>query len=137
MVVPWGRLWLPHEVDGPQGQFCTPSETWVLPADNDYEAVEAWLSLHESPATQRGYRKEAERLILWAIVERGRPLSSLTAEDVTAYCGFLFLRRPTRRQRWVGPARPRTPVEWRPFAEGLSARSIAYALSVLGACSTG
>jgi hypothetical protein len=32
--------------------------------------------LHESPATQRAYRKEAERLILWAIVARGKALSS-------------------------------------------------------------
>ncbi|MGC0018131.1 phage integrase family protein [Ralstonia pseudosolanacearum] len=131
VVVPWEQLRLPNEVDGTQGQFRAPRETCVLTADNDYEAVQAWLSLHESLATQRAYRKEAERLILWAIVERGRPLSSLTTEDAIAYRGFL--RRPTPRERWVGPARPRTSVEWRPFTDGLSARSIAYALSVLGA----
>ena len=130
-VVPWEHLRLPHEVDGSQGQFRAPRETCVLTADNDYEAVQAWLSLHESPATQRSYRKEAERLILWAIVERSRPLSSLTTEDAIAYRSFL--RRPTPRERWVGPARPRTSVEWRPFTDGLSARSVAYALSVLGA----
>ena len=131
VVVPWEQLRLPHEVDGSQGQFRAPRETCVLTADNDYEAIQAWLSLHESPATQRSYRKEAERLILWAIVERGRPLSSLTTEDAIAYRSFL--RRPTPRERWVGLARPRTSVEWRPFTDGLSARSIAYALSVLGA----
>ncbi|WP_112187909.1 site-specific integrase [Ralstonia sp. GX3-BWBA] len=130
VVVPWEQLRLPNEVDGSQGQFRAPRETCVLTADNDYEAVQAWLSLHESPATQRAYRKEAERLILWAIVERGRPLSSLTTEDAIAYRGFL--RRPTPWERWVGPARPRTSVEWRPFTDGLSTRSIAYALSVLG-----
>lgn len=43
--------------------------------------MQAWLALHESSATQRAYRKEAERLILWAIVERGHALSSLTTED--------------------------------------------------------
>ena len=131
VVMPWEQLRLPHEVDGSQGQFRAPRETCVLTADNDYEAVQAWLSLHESPATQRAYRKEAERLILWAIVERGRPLSSLTTEDAIAYRSFL--RRPTPRERWVGPARPRTSIEWRPFTDGLSARSIAYSLSVLGA----
>lgn len=131
VVVPWEQLRLPNEVDGSLGQFRAPRETCVLTADNDYEAVQAWLSLHESPATQRAYRKEAERLILWAIVERGQPLSSLTTEDAIAYRSFL--RRPTPRERWIGPARPRTSVEWRPFTDGLSARSIAYALSVLGA----
>lgn len=131
VVAPWEQLRLPNEVDGSQGQFRAPRETCVLTADNDYEAVQAWLSLHESHATQRAYRKEAERLILWAIVERGRPLSSLTTEDAIAYRSFL--RRPTPRERWVGPARPRTSFEWRPFSDGLSARSIAYALSVLGA----
>jgi site-specific recombinase XerD len=93
--------------------------------------VQAWLSLHESPATQRAYRKEAERLILWAIVDRERALSSLTTDDAIAYRSFL--RRPTPRERWVGPMRPRTTPEWRPFSGGLSARSTAYALSVLGA----
>jgi hypothetical protein len=63
--------------------------------------MQTWLSLHESVATQRTYRKEAERLILRAIVERGRALSSLTTDDAILYRAFL--RRPTPRSRWVGP----------------------------------
>jgi hypothetical protein len=51
----------------------------ALDADNDYETVQAWLSLHESLATQRTYRKEAERLILWAIVEHCRTAPALFA----------------------------------------------------------
>lgn len=131
MVVPWEQLRLPHQVDGSLGQFRAPRATCTLNADNDYAAVQAWLALHESPATQRAYRKEAERLILWAIVERERPLSSLTTEDATAYRSFL--RRPVPRERWVGPARPRTSPDWRPFTGSLSARSTAHALSILGA----
>ncbi|AJZ56577.1 phage integrase family protein [Paraburkholderia fungorum] len=130
-VVPWESLRLPHEVDGSTAAFRAPRHTCALDANNDYAAVQAWLSLHESPATQRAYRKEAERLILWAIVDRERALSSLTTEDAIAYRSFL--RRPTPRERWVGPMRPRTSPEWRPFSGGLSARSTAYALSVLGA----
>lgn len=131
VIVPWEQLRLPHEVDGSQGQFRAPRATCTLNADNDYAAVQAWLALHESPATLRAYRKEAERLILWAIIERGRPLSSLTTEDATAYRGFL--RRPAPQGRWVGPPRPRTSPEWRPFTDALSPRSVSYALSVLGA----
>lgn len=89
------------------------------------------MGLHESAATQRAYRKEAERLILWAIVERGKPMSSLTVEDATAYRAFL--RRPTPASGWVGPSRPRFSSEWRPFSGGLSARSAAHALTVLNA----
>ena len=128
-VVPWEKLVVPHEVDGTVGLHRAPRASCALRANNDYEAVQAWLSLHEAPATQRAYRKEAERLILWAIVERGVALSSLATEDAVTYRAFL--RQPTPRQRWVGPASPRHSAEWRPFAGGLSTRSRAYALSVL------
>ena len=130
-LVPWESLQVPQEVDGSQGTFRAPRATCALDADNDYQAVQTWLSLHESPATQRTYRKEAERLILWAIVERGRALSSLTTEDAIAYRAFL--RHPSPRARWVGPVRPRTSPDWRPFNGSLSARSVAHALSILGA----
>jgi len=95
-------LRLPHEVDGSQGTFRAPRSSCTLRAGNDYEAVQAWLSLHETPETLSAYRKEAERLILWAVVDRGRALSSLTTEDAIAYRGFL--RRPTPRERWVDRA---------------------------------
>lgn len=131
IVVPWEQLRLPRELDGSQGKFRAPRDTCTLNADNDHAAIQAWLALHEAPATQRAYRKEAERLILWAIVKRERPLSSLTTEDATAYRSFL--RRPIPHAHWVGPARPRSAPDWRPFTGGLSARSAAHALSILGA----
>jgi site-specific recombinase XerD len=130
-IVPWESISLPHEVDGSEGTFRAPTATCTLDATNDYQAVQTWLALHESPATQRTYRKEAERLILWAIVERGRALSSLTTEDAIAYRAFL--RHPSPHGRWVGPVRPRTSPDWRPFNGSLSARSVAHALSILGA----
>ncbi|CAJ0743458.1 MAG: phage integrase family protein [Ralstonia pickettii] len=130
-IVPWEQIRLPHGVDGTRGVFRAPQDMCALDTGNDYEAIGAWLALHESAETQRAYRKEAERLLLWSIAERGKALSSLTAEDATAYRAFL--RRPAPHQRWVAPARPRTSPEWRPFTGGLSARSIAYALSVLSA----
>lgn len=130
-VVPWEVFVPPHEVDGSQGAFRSPQKTCTLSADNDYQAVQAWLSLHESGSTLRAYRKEAERLILWAVFERGRAMSSLTVEDAVAYRAFL--RRPSPVARWVGPPKPRTSSEWRPFSGPLLARSVAYAVSVIGA----
>jgi site-specific recombinase XerD len=130
-LVPWERLVVPEDVDGSRGTFRAPRASCALDASNDHEAVNAWLSLHESAATQRAYRKEAERLILWAIVERGRALSSLTTEDAIAYRAFL--RHPSPRARWVGAPQPRSSHAWRPFAGDLSTRSAAYALSVVNA----
>ncbi len=130
-IVPWEQSRVPHEVDGSHGQFRAPRAAWLLSAPNDYEAIQSWLSLHESAATQRAYRKEAERLVLWAIIERGRALSSLNTDDAIAYRAFL--RRPTPRERWVESSRPRHSVEWRPFIGALAPRSAAYALNVLSA----
>jgi len=131
IVMPWERLRLPHDVDGSAGAFRAPAATCILGVDNDYDAIQAWLALHESPATQRAYRKEAERLVLWAIVARGKALSSLTTKDATEYRAFL--RKPTPRERWVGPPRPRTAPDWHPLADNLSPRSVAHALAVLSA----
>lgn len=130
-VCPWEQIVVPSDLDGSRGAFRSPQGASSLAANNDYEAVQAWLSLQESAATTRSYRKEAERLMLWAILERGRPLSSLTTEDAIAYRAFL--RRPSPSSRWVGPARPRTDHNWRPFTGSLSPRSAAHALVVLNA----
>ena len=128
---PWERLVVPEEVDGSKGTFRGDPAKSTLASKNDYQAVQAWLQLQESPATQRAYRKEAERLILWSIAERDKAMSSLTTEDAIAY--RQFLRKPTPKERWVGPARPRSSGEWRPFQGVLSPRSTSYALSVVGA----
>ena len=130
-IVPWEHLCVPAQLDGSQGSFRAPPNTCALAANNDYEAVQTWLSLHETLATQRAYRKEAERLILWAVIEQGKALSSLTTEDALAYRAFL--RQPSPSTRWVGPACPRDSPQWRPFSGALSPRSVAYSLSVLGA----
>lgn len=124
-----------EDLDGSHGRNRAPRDTCVLAADNDLAAIHAWLQLHESAATLRAYRKEAERVLLWAVVQLGKPLSSLTTEDAIAYRAFL--RDPRPRARWVGPHRPRSALDWRPFTgeQGndsvLSPESVAYALNVV------
>jgi site-specific recombinase XerD len=117
------------QFDGSRGVLRAPKRGCLLNASNDYEAVNAWLDLQESAATQRAYRKEVERLMLWAIVERKKPLSSLVHEDAVAY--RTFLRRPSPASRWIGPVAVRSSTEWRPFQGALSVKSAAYALTVL------
>ncbi|MBY4798521.1 site-specific integrase [Burkholderia cepacia] len=127
----WSLDALPADLDGSKGRFRAPHNTCGLAAANDHQAIEAWLVLHEGTHTVRAYRREAERLLLWAIVERRQPLSSLTTDDAIAYRAFL--RHPTPAARWIGPPRPRTTPAWRPFTGHLTARSTAYALAVLRA----
>ncbi len=127
----WSLAALPADLDGSQGRFRAPRETCGLAATTDAEAMAAWLGLHESEHTARAYRREAERLLLWAVVERRLPLSSLTTEDATAYRAFL--RRPVPAARWIGPPCPRSSPSWRPFARPLTPRSTSYALTILRA----
>lgn len=130
-VVPWERLNVPMDLDGTHGELRAPAKGCTLDARTDIQAVNAWLALHETPTTARAYRKEAERLVLWAVLERGKAMSSLKQEDAVAYRSFL--RAPTPRARWVGPSRPRSSADWRPFQDGLSPRSAGYAISVVSA----
>jgi hypothetical protein len=117
-ITPWETILVPHELDGSSGIFRAPTQLCALEADNDWLAINAWLERHEAAETRRAYRREAERLLLWAIVERGKALSSLANEDATAYRAFL--RHPAPRVRWVGPARPRSSAGWRPFTGSMS-----------------
>jgi site-specific recombinase XerD len=80
--------------------------------------------------TQRAYRKEAERFLLWAIVERGRALSSMTNEDCIAYREFLADPQPS--SRWCAErARERWSPLWRPFEGPLSAPAQRQAITIL------
>lgn len=50
--------------------------------------------------TQRAYRTEAERFLLWAITHKGKALSSMSNEDCIEYRDFLADPQP--RSRWCG-----------------------------------
>jgi site-specific recombinase XerD len=117
--------------NGSNGKYRAPKARCLLDATTDQQAIEAWLALHEIEATSRAYRKEAERLLLWAIIERKRALSSLNTSDAIAY--RTFLRSPEPRDQWVGPRRRLDSDRWRPFFRRLRPASVAYALSVLSA----
>lgn len=121
----------PEDLDGSKGQFRAPREACAMDANTDAQAALTWLNLHESDETNRAYRKEVERLLLWAALIRQRPVSSLKVDDANAY--RTFLRNPVPSSQWVGPGRPRNDSEWRPFKARLSTSSVAYALSVLRA----
>ena len=80
--------------------------------------------------TQRAYRKEAERFLLWAVTHKGKALSSMSNEDCTQYRDFLADPQP--RSRWCGDrGRERWSPLWRPFEGPLSASAQRHAVTIL------
>ena len=132
-LVPLEYLRVPGAVDGSQGRNRQHHARCAIAANDDLSAIHAWLSRRtEGSATWRSYRTEAERFLLWAIVERGCAMSDLTTEDCIAYQAFLS--DPAPAARWINP-RPaaRWSPHWRPFAGKLSPSSAGHAQSVLRA----
>lgn len=127
LLVPFERIRLASDLDGSKGinrHHIFP----LIPARNDYDAVEAYLVKHQGePKTHRSYRKELERFLLWCVAERGVALSSVLTEDCEAYKAFLA----SPDERWVGTRKPRKSVDWRPFAGTPSAESQRYAILVI------
>jgi site-specific recombinase XerD len=80
--------------------------------------------------TQRAYRKEAERFLLWAITHKGKALSSMSNENCIEYRDFLADPQP--RSRWCGDrGRERWSPLWRPFEGPLSASAQRHAVTIL------
>lgn len=159
-IVPLEKFIVPAELDGSQGAYRAPRQLCRISAANDYEAILTWirvkhgLSPQEIAAlkrrrgidpqapegamewlsylshTQRAYRKEAERFMLWAIVQHRKPLSSMTHDDCEAY--RRFLAAPTPAEQWCGPrAREKWSPLWRPFEGPLSPLAQRQAITIL------
>nr|WP_279609128.1 phage integrase family protein [Burkholderia gladioli] len=134
-VAPLEALRVPAELDGSAGLNRAPVPAHQAELNTDLQAVRAWIEIRgaRSEATRRAYRREAERLLLWAIVVKGKPLSSLNTMDAADYLER-FLADPQPAERWIGRGRvERFDPAWRPFAGPLSARSRDTARRILTA----
>lgn len=129
--LPIERFEPPPALAGAQGRQRTPAAGCRIAARDDRQAVLAWLAQRPAGShTWRSYRKEAERLLLWAVLCRGRALSSLDAADLLAYRRFLRAPDPA----WLAPrSTPRWSPAWRPFEGPLSPASADTAIGVLRA----
>lgn len=134
-LAPLGQLVVIDELSGRAGVNRSRAGHAQIGASTDQEAVLAWLARYvDSPNTLANCRREAERLLLWAMTERGKPLSSLSHEDFLLY--RQFLANPQPAERWVmAPGRKfgRSHPRWRPFAGPLSEASTRQAMTVLNA----
>jgi site-specific recombinase XerD len=123
----------PNDLNGEKGSNRAPNTiNKQIDANNDLQAIQTWLLEFEySPQTLRTYRKEAERLLLWTIIKKQKPFSSLTRDDLRDY--QQFLSDPQPRSRWCGLRKPRHDIKWRPFEGPLTADSIAHAITIINA----
>ncbi|MEM5389560.1 tyrosine-type recombinase/integrase [Paraburkholderia phymatum] len=130
---PLETLAIPTALDGHAGTNRATDGHAQIAAANDLDAIRAWLARFADTQTTFGnYRKEAERLLLWSLVELGKPLSSLTHEDCLRYQRFLADPQPAAL--WVaggGRKHPRGDARWRPFHGQLSPASARQAMVVL------
>lgn len=140
-IVPIEALAVPQSLSGETGSNRHPGLPRIQ-AGNDHQAIESWLATKAgSPNTARAYRKEAERLLLWAVIERQKALSDLTVEDCAAYRDWLSILGRTNPQQWpfrisqsewIGSRNtPRFSPAWRPFDGPLSAASVRQALTIV------
>ena len=129
----------------------------ILDAESDDAAIQVWISEHcRSPHTRRAYQKEIERLRLWALIEREKPLGDLTLQDMKDYQAWLSgfdgpipneywcpvlpaadssdkdvveVENPPKNRRRLTPGPlPRSHPKWRPFSGALTNTSQRQAL---------
>lgn len=103
-------------------------------ANNDLEAIQTWLAEYKNSAsTYRAYQKEAERLLLWCVYQKNKPLSSLDRDDFEDY--FQFLTNPVPHDVWCAKVKGRLSKRggkfWRPFTGPLSNSSKNTAITII------
>ena len=116
----------PSTLDGSRGALRADG-VMAIAAGDDRVAIDAWVKARAgTPATSRSYRREAERFLLWMILERKRALSDTTVEDCSAYLDFL----QDVPERWISRGQAsRFAPGWAPFRGplGIAARALAVA----------
>ncbi len=130
-IAPLERFLVPRELDGSQGRLRAEPARLQIRVRDDYEAIAAWLAARATnDNTHRAYRREAERLLLWCVLERRTALSSITADDCSLYAAFL--KAPP--SAWLAPRNvERWSPAWRPLSGPLSACSQRTALTIVSA----
>lgn len=131
LIAPLGELDLPASLDGSATTRGPALFDSPLAARNDIEAVELWLDRYSNrDGTFRSYRQSVEKCLVWAVAQRGKPLSSLDATDAKLFTSFLADLAP--KEIWLSRSASRGDLgHWTPFKKPPSARSIDQTIRVL------
>lgn len=127
-ALPWGMPGPYEPVPVYKGQYR--GDRTVLSVDTDVEAVASWLAetANRSKNTADRYRRDAERLLLWAASYK-KSLSDLGREDFLLYAEFL--KAPSPAEDWIMSGRHhRNSEHWRPFIAPLGESSQYQTLAV-------
>jgi len=129
-IRPLDCIRIPTDLDGREGENRADKIRLQIQANSDFEAIRCFLREYDrSPGTLRIYQRETERLLLWALVECGKPLSSLNRQDFEGYLNFLADPQPSRL--WCGPKIDRKSDAWRPFVGPLSESAVLTAMAAI------
>ena len=129
-IRPLDEIVVPTALDGHDGVNRADRARLQIGATTDAEAIGCFLSEYDrSPGTHRIYQRECERLLLWSLIECGKPLSSLNRQDFEGYLHFLADPQPSAL--WCGPKVPRVKVQWRPFVGPLSDAAVLTAIAAI------
>ena len=97
---------------------------------SDLEAIDVYLEeLDHPPGTERVYRREIERLVLWTWAMRQKSVLALNRSDLELYADFLENPQPT--SVWCGPKTRRESMNWRPFEGRLGEKAINVSLAAV------
>lgn len=122
-----------EKMNGLHGKNREVAEHCQINAVNDYQAIYAWLNEYkESPRTYQAYQREAERLLLWCLLQQNKPLSSLQRDDIDGYKQFLINPQPhtfwcSNSYKQIKRGQP----GWKPFKAGLGASSLKTAMNII------
>jgi site-specific recombinase XerD len=129
-IVPLEVFAWPVSLQGNDGVFRGQGPN-TLGVSNDKEAIEAWfatLAKTASTQTQVSYQRAIERLVLWAIVERRTPLSSLFTAHFLEFREFLRTPPPHWCSRFPTV---KTSPDWRPLRGPMKEVSIQQTFSAI------
>ena len=135
-IRPIEQIELPEPLSGKKGLNRAPAAACALSARDDLEAIRTWLNARAgNPNTHASYRKEAERFLLWSLVEKETALSDIRADEASQYLRWLedlgrtddktFSRKWRIPQAfWIGEKNAeRSSAAWRPYNGPLSPAS--------------